>query len=107
MISPCLCFDGRAQEAAEFYTSVFPDSQIDQVVRSSVDTPGARAGDVILVDFTLAGQRHQALNGGPHDQFNDAISLSVTCKDQAEVDRLWSQRTSLNYPIEEESHGVR
>ena len=93
MISPCLWFDDRAEEAAEFYTSIFPDSRIDQVLRSSIDTPGARAGDVIVVDFTLAGQKHQALNGGPHDEFNDAISLSVTCKDQAEVDRLWDALT--------------
>jgi predicted 3-demethylubiquinone-9 3-methyltransferase (glyoxalase superfamily) len=93
-ISPCLWFDGRAEEAAEFYTSIFPDSQIDHTWRTSIDTPGAKEGEVILVEFTIAGLSYQALNGGPHDQFNDAISLSVTCKDQAEVDRLWNALTA-------------
>ena len=93
-ITPCLWFDGRAEEAAEFYTSIFPDSRIDQILRSSVDTPGTKTGDAILVEFTLAGQKHQALNGGPHDPFNDAISLSVLCEDQAEVDRFWDALTA-------------
>jgi predicted 3-demethylubiquinone-9 3-methyltransferase (glyoxalase superfamily) len=94
MIAPCLWFDGKAEEAARFYTSLFPDSHIDHVVRSSIDYPGGKAGSVILVEFTLAGLPYQALNGGPHDPFNDAISLSVTCKDQAEVDRLWEALTA-------------
>ncbi len=93
-ISPCLWFDGRAEEAARFYTSIFPDSRIDRVERSSIDYPGGKAGDAILVEFTLAGLSYQALNGGPHDPFNDAISLSVSCKDQAEVDHLWDALTS-------------
>jgi predicted 3-demethylubiquinone-9 3-methyltransferase (glyoxalase superfamily) len=59
-----------------------------------VDYPGGKAGDVILVEFTLAALSYQALNGGPHDAFNDAISLSVLCKDQAEVDRLWDALTA-------------
>src|SRR5690242_20542614 len=78
-ISPCLWFDGRAEEAARLYTSIFPDSRIDHIQRSSVDYPGGKAGAVILVEFTIAGLSYQALNGGPHDQFNDAISLSVNC----------------------------
>jgi predicted 3-demethylubiquinone-9 3-methyltransferase (glyoxalase superfamily) len=73
------------------YASIFPDSHIDSIQKSSIDYPGGKAGDVILVEFTLAGLSYQALNGGPHDQFNDAISLSVTCKDQAEVDHLWEE----------------
>ena len=93
-ISPCLWFDGGAEEAAEFYTSIFPDSQVDHIWRTTVDTPGAKEGAVILVEFTIAGLSYQALNGGPHDQFNDAISLSVTCKDQAEVDRFWDALTA-------------
>jgi predicted 3-demethylubiquinone-9 3-methyltransferase (glyoxalase superfamily) len=93
-ISPCLWFDGRAEEAAKFYTSIFPDSQIDHIWRTSIDTPGAKEGAVILVEFTIASLSYQALDGGPHDQFNDAISLSVTCKDQAEVDRLWDALTA-------------
>src|SRR6266511_1581148 len=91
-ITPCLWFDGRAEEAADFYTSIFPNSQIDHIART--DTPGATEGAVILVEFTIAGLSYQALNGGPHDQFNDAISLSVTCKDQAEIDRLWDALTA-------------
>ncbi len=93
-ISPCLWFDGRAEEAARFYTALFPDSRIDHVQRSLIDYPGGKVNDVILVDFTLAGQRYQALNGGPHHPFNDPISLSVTCKDQAEVDRYWEALTA-------------
>lgn len=93
-ISPCLWFDRQAEEAAKFYTSIFPDSKIDRVERSTIDYPGGKAGDAILVEFTLAGLTYQALNGGPHDPFNDAISLSVSCKDQAEVDRLWDALTS-------------
>jgi predicted 3-demethylubiquinone-9 3-methyltransferase (glyoxalase superfamily) len=93
-ISPCLWFDGRAEEAARYYTSIFPDSSIDYVQRSSVDYPGGKAGDVLLVEFTLAGLSYQALNGGPHDEFSDAISLSVTCKGQADVDRLWDALTT-------------
>jgi predicted 3-demethylubiquinone-9 3-methyltransferase (glyoxalase superfamily) len=93
-ITPCLWFDGRAEEAAEFYTSIFPNSQIDHIARTTIDTPGAKEGEVILVEFTIAGLSYQALNGGPHDRFNDAISLSVSCKDQAEVDRLWDALTA-------------
>jgi predicted 3-demethylubiquinone-9 3-methyltransferase (glyoxalase superfamily) len=93
-ITPCLWFEGNALEAAQFYTSIFPDSRIDDVHNARSDTPGNKAGDVLLVSFTLAGQNYQALNGGPHDKFNDAISLSVSCNDQAEVDRLWDRLTS-------------
>lgn len=93
-ITPCLWFEGRAEEAAEFYISVFPDSRIGHIARSTIDTPGGEAGSVLLVEFTLAGQSYQALNGGPHDPFNDAISLSVSCADQAEVDRLWDALTA-------------
>lgn len=88
-ISPCLWFDGVAEEAAQFYTTIFPNSHVDHIERTPIDTPGAKQGAVILVEFTIAGLSYQALNGGPHDQFNDAISLSVSCEDQAEVDRFW------------------
>lgn len=94
MIAPCLWFDGRAEEAAAFYVSLFPNSRIHRVITSPVDTPGAASGSPILVEFSIAGQRYQALNGGPHEAFNDAISLSVSCPDQAEVDRLWEALTA-------------
>ena len=93
-ISPCLWFDGNGEDAAKFYTSVIPDSHIDHIQRSAVDYPGGKAGDVLLIEFTLAGSSYQALNGGRHDKFNDAISLSIACKDQAEVDRLWDALTA-------------
>lgn len=93
-IAPCLWFDGCAEEAAAFYVSLFANSRIDRVIMSPMDTPGAPAGSPLLVEFTLAGQRYQALNGGPHHPFNDAISLSVSCADQAEVDRLWEALTA-------------
>ena len=91
---PCLWFDGKAEEAATFYTSLLPDSRIDKITRSPADTPSGPAGMVLLVDFTLAGQRYQGLNGGPDFAFNEAISLVIECDDQAEVDRLWDALTA-------------
>jgi predicted 3-demethylubiquinone-9 3-methyltransferase (glyoxalase superfamily) len=89
-ISPCLWFNGQAEEAANFYVSLLPDSRIDHVQRNVTDSPGIKEGDVLIVNFTLAGQSYQALNGNTHyAEFTHAISLSVDCKDQAEVDRLW------------------
>jgi predicted 3-demethylubiquinone-9 3-methyltransferase (glyoxalase superfamily) len=86
---PCLWFDGSAEEAAAFYVSLLPDSRIDKVWRSPADTPSGPAGSVLTVDFTLGGQRFQALNGGPQFHFDEAISFVIECDDQAEVDRLW------------------
>jgi len=88
-IAPFLWFNGQAEEAARLYTSLFPDSRIDRVTRSAVDTSGAKTGEPLVVAFTLAGRPYLAMNGGAHDPFNDAVSLSVYCADQAEVDRLW------------------
>ncbi len=86
---PCLWFEGTAEEAADFYTSLLPDSRIDRVWRSPADTPSGPAGMVLTVDFILAGQRFQGLNGGPDFHFNEAVSFVVECEDQGEVDRLW------------------
>ena len=88
-VSPCLWFDGQAEEAARFYTSLFPDSRIDGVHRSPAETPSGPEGSVLTVDYTLAGQKFIALNGGPEFKFTEAISLSIDCDDQAEVDRYW------------------
>jgi predicted 3-demethylubiquinone-9 3-methyltransferase (glyoxalase superfamily) len=88
-ISPCLWFDGKAEDAARFYVALLPDSRIDAVRRSAAKTPGGSPGDVMSVEFTLAGKAHIALNGGPYFQFTPAISLFVLCQDQDEVDRLW------------------
>ncbi len=82
-ISPCLWFDGNGLEAAEFYVSVFPESHIDSGTEASDHPP-------VLVNFTLMGRPFQALNGGPHFSFNEAISLSVPCDGQAQVDHYWA-----------------
>jgi predicted 3-demethylubiquinone-9 3-methyltransferase (glyoxalase superfamily) len=88
-ISPCLWFNGVAEEAARFYVSLFPDSRIDRVNLAAGDTPSGKKGSVLTVDFTLAGRSYIGLNGGPDFTFSEAISLSIDCEDQAEVDRYW------------------
>jgi len=88
-IRPCLWFDGEAEEAANFYVSLFPSSRIDHVQRNVMDSPAGKAGTVLVVEFTLAGQRFMALNGGTRFEYTHAISFEVDCADQAEVDRLW------------------
>jgi len=88
-ISPCLWFESEAEEAAKFYVSLLPDSRIETVQRNTVDTPAGKAGSVLVVEFTLAGQRFMALNGGKAFDFTHAISFMIDCADQAEVDRLW------------------
>ena len=88
-ISPCLWFDDNAEEAARFYTAIFPDSHIDSIDRSPGETPSGPKDTVLTVDFTLAGKSYIGLNGGPDFTFNEAISLSIDCEDQAEVDRYW------------------
>ena len=93
-ITPCLWFDGNAEEAANFYVSLLPDSRVDEVVRSPADNPSTKEGEVIVVDFTLAGRKFSGLNGGPQFKFTEAVSFAVRCKDQAEVDRLWDALTA-------------
>ncbi len=88
-ITPCLWFDGQAEEAARFYASLFPDSRVDSVNRSAADTPSGPEGSVLTVEFTLAGQAFIGLNGGPEFPFTEAVSFSIDCRDQAEVDRYW------------------
>ncbi len=88
-IAPCLWFDGKAEEAARLYVSLLPDSRIDGVTTLPADTPSGPAGSVQVIEFTLGGQQFLALNAGPLDPFNHAISFVVNCDDQAEVDRLW------------------
>jgi predicted 3-demethylubiquinone-9 3-methyltransferase (glyoxalase superfamily) len=88
-IRPCLWFDGEAEEAANFYVSLLPNSGIDRVQKNVMDSPAGKAGTVLVVEFTLAGQRFMALNGGTRFEYTHAISFEVDCADQAEVDRLW------------------
>jgi predicted 3-demethylubiquinone-9 3-methyltransferase (glyoxalase superfamily) len=85
-----LWYAKEAEEAARLYASIFPDSRIDRVWSVPSDTPSGPAGSVKVVDFTLLGQRFQALMAGPHHNFNDAISIVVLCDDQAELDRYWN-----------------
>ncbi len=93
-ITPNLWFDGNAEEAARFYVSLLPDSRIDNVWKSPADNPSTPAGAVLLVDFTVAGQRFTAINGGPQFAFTEAVSFLIDCEDQAEVDRLWDALTA-------------
>ena len=88
-IAPCLWFADEAEEAAQFYVSLLPDSRIERIQRNVMDSPGGKEGTVLVVEFTLAGQRFLALNGGNRIEYSHAISLYVDCADQAEVDRLW------------------
>jgi predicted 3-demethylubiquinone-9 3-methyltransferase (glyoxalase superfamily) len=89
-IHPFLWFDTQAEEAANFYVSVFPNSKILKVMRNSESAPGPTDG-VLTVDFELDGQRVTALNGGPTFRFSEAVSFVVDCQDQAEVDLFWDK----------------
>ena len=88
-IVPTLWFNHDAEEAANLYVSLLPDSRIDRIVRSPADNPSMKEGGVLVVDFTLAGRKYSGLNGGPAFPFTEAVSLMILCEDQSEVDRLW------------------
>ncbi|MGO4455649.1 VOC family protein [Arthrobacter sp. RAF14] len=92
-ITNCLWFDGQAEEAAEFYVSVFPDSAVSAVSRYGEGAPFP-AGTALTVEFQLNGTPYQGLNGGPQFTFNESISFSVSCADQAEVDYYWDKLTA-------------
>ena len=89
-IYPFFWYAKEAEEAAKFYASVFPNSRVDRVVTMQSESPSGPPGSVKVVDFTLFGQKFQAMTAGPHHDFNDAISMVVECDDQAELDRYWS-----------------
>ena len=87
-LTPCLWFDTQGEEAAKFYTSIFPNSRITNI--SHYGDAGPRpAGEVLTVEFELDGKSFTALNGGPQYTFTEAVSFQVSCKDQEEVDRYW------------------
>ena len=88
-ILPFLWYAKGAEEAARFYASIFPDSRVDSVSALQSESPSGPAGSVKVVSFTLFGQPFRAMSAGPHDNFNDAISMMVSCNDQAELDRYW------------------
>jgi predicted 3-demethylubiquinone-9 3-methyltransferase (glyoxalase superfamily) len=87
-ITPCLWFDGNAEEAATFYTSLLPDSRIDKVLRAPGNYPSGKTGGVLTVEFTLMGRPFLGLNGGPHFKFNEAVSFQIPVETQAEIERL-------------------
>jgi len=89
-ITTVLWFDMVGQEAAEFYVSLLPDSRIDKVVRAPSDNPSMKEGGALVVDFTLAGRKYSALNGGPNFKPNESVSFMIVTEDQEETDRLWN-----------------
>jgi predicted 3-demethylubiquinone-9 3-methyltransferase (glyoxalase superfamily) len=88
-IRPCLWFNGNAEEAANFWTGIFPNSHIDKVTHAVADNPSMLKGGVLTVEFTINGSPFTGLNGGPDFTFSEAVSFQVDCADQAEVDRYW------------------
>jgi len=93
-IRPSLWFDGNAEEAATFYCRVFPNSQIDSIIRSPAENPSTAKEQVVVVEFTLNGRPFSGINGGPQFRFSEAVSFDIECSDQAEVDHYWEQLTS-------------
>lgn len=89
-ICPFLWFTKDAEKAARYYASIFPDSHVDHVSTMKSESPSGPPGSVEVVEFTLMGQKFKAMSAGPHHEFNDAISMFVSCEDQAEVDRYWN-----------------
>lgn len=93
-ITPCLWFDNQAEEAARFYTSIFPNATIGEITRygkEGFEIHGRPEGSAMTVEFTIEGQTFTALNGGPVFKFNEAVSLQVMCDTQAEVDYYWAK----------------
>ncbi len=88
--TPCLWFDRQAEQAVDFYLSIFPNSRVTRVMRCTEAGP-YEVGAVLMIEFELDGRPLQALNGGPQYQFTPAVSLSIACETQAEVDRYWTR----------------
>ncbi|MYZ48518.1 VOC family protein [Propylenella binzhouense] len=99
-LTPCLWFDGNAEEAAEFYVSVMPDSRIDRIMRAPSDYPAGKAESAMGVEFTVAGAQFMALNGGPAFTFTPAVSFFIACEDQAEIDRIWDALSDGGTPMQ-------
>src|ERR1700756_1615900 len=100
-ITPCLWFDTQAEEAANFYTSVFDGGRIIQVSRygkAGQNVHGREPGSVMVVEFEIAGQTFTALNGGPLFKFSEAVSFQVMCEDQDEIDRFWAKLSDGGQP---------
>jgi len=97
-ITPFLWFDNQAEEAARFYTSIFPDSKIENIAHYGDAGPGPK-GTVMTVSFKLRGQPFLALNGGPQFKFTEAVSFVVNCEDQEEIDEYWEQLSAGGQPM--------
>ena len=100
-IAPCLWFDNQGEEAARFYTAIFPNSKIVAVTRYSEagrEIHRKEPGAVMTVEFVLNGQPFTALNGGPHFKFNEAVSFQVLCDTQAEIDHYWEKLSAGGDP---------
>ena len=93
-LTTCLWFDGRAREAAVFYTSIFPGSEIADRWIAPTDTPGNMQRDEVVVNFKIFGQNFIGLNGGPQFPHSEAISFQIPCADQTEVDKYWEILTA-------------
>lgn len=94
--TPCLWFDTQAEDAANYYISVFPNSKILETVPYNAETPSDKpVGSVLLVNFELDGREFTALNGGNFFKINEAISFQIPCKDQAEIDYYWDKLSSV------------
>ena len=98
-ISPFLWFNNNAEEAINFYVSLFKNSRITKTVRCGDAGPGPK-GSVLTMEFELDGLQLVALNGGPHYSFTPAISLAISCETQAEVDRLWDSLVAGGKPVQ-------
>lgn len=100
-VTPCLWFDSQAEQAARFYTSIFPDSEILQVTRygkEGFEIHRRPEGSVMTVGFRIAGQEFVGLNGGPVFQFSEAVSFQIACDDQQEVDHYWEKLSAGGDP---------
>jgi predicted 3-demethylubiquinone-9 3-methyltransferase (glyoxalase superfamily) len=95
--TPCLWFDGTAEQAAELYVSIFPNSTITSITRNAAGWPGPE-GSVLTVEWSLDGQPYLGLNGGPQYTFSEAISFQIECADQEEVDHYWSRLSEGGEP---------
>ncbi|HSI53771.1 MAG: VOC family protein [Ramlibacter sp.] len=106
-IVPCLWFDSQGEDAARFYTELFPNSRITHIARypeAGKEVHGRKPGSAMTVSFELSGQAFTALNGGPHFKFNEAVSLQIMCDSQQEVDHYW-EALKAGGPVEAQQCG--